>query len=353
MADNSIDVNNTNDDDLHEHYRFVVDRGQGLLRIDKFLMDRIENASRTKIQTAASNGNIVVNEIPVKSSYKVKPGDVIRIMMEEPVRSIELIPEAIPLDIEYEDEDVIVVNKKAGMVVHPAYGNYSGTLVNALLYHLDKSDERLGLLSTGPYLVHRIDKDTSGLMVVAKNEETQRKLQGQFADHSIDRIYNALVWGDLKDDAGTITGNIARSKSDRKIFTVYQDSSVGKHAITHYKVLERFGYVTLVECELETGRTHQIRVHMKYIGHPLFNDETYGGNRILRGTTFSKYQQFVQNCFKLCPRQALHARVLGFDHPTTGKHLRFEKPLATDVADVIEKWRHYAIHKSMDGMDNG
>ncbi len=352
MDDNFVDVNNTNDDDLHEHYRFVVDRGQGLLRIDKFLMDRIENASRTKIQAAASNGNILVNDTAVKSSYKVKPGDVIRIMLEEPVRSIELVPEDIPLDVEYEDEDVIVVNKPAGMVVHPAYGNYRGTLVNALIYHFNRDHGSHSKGSAGPYLVHRIDKDTSGLMVVAKNEEAQRKLQEQFASHRTDRLYNALVWGDFEEDEGTVTGNIARSKSDRKIFTVYRDESIGKHAVTHYRVVERFGYVTLIECRLETGRTHQIRVHMKHIGHPLFNDETYGGNRILRGTTFSKYKQFVDNCFKICPRQALHARILGFEHPATGQHLTFDKPMADDLRAVVEKWRHYAIHKSIDDLEN-
>ena len=351
MDNEFVDVDNTNDDELFEHYRFVVDRGQGLLRIDKFLMDRIENASRTKIQAAATQGNIVVNDQPVKSSYKVKPGDIIRIMMEEPVREIELIAQDIPLDIEYEDEELIVVNKPAGMVVHPAYGNYTGTLVNALIFHLNKSIPEGTEPLPGPFLVHRIDKDTSGLMIAAKNEVAQRNLQSQFSKHSIDRVYNALVWSDFEEEEGTITGNIARSKADRKVFTVYDDPEIGKHAVTHYKVIERFGYVTMVECRLETGRTHQIRVHMRHTGHPLFNDETYGGNQILRGTTFSKYKQFVQNCFKICPRQALHARTLGFDHPTTGNRMVFERPLPEDMQLLTEKWRHYAIHKSFDDLE--
>ncbi|HPE55745.1 MAG TPA: RluA family pseudouridine synthase [Bacteroidales bacterium] len=351
MDNEFVDVDNTNDDELFEHYRFVVDRGQGLLRIDKFLMDRIENASRTKIQAAATQGNIVVNDQPVKSSYKVKPGDIIRIMMEEPVREIELIAQDIPLDIEYEDEELIVVNKPAGMVVHPAYGNYTGTLVNALIFHLNKNIPEGTEPHPGPFLVHRIDKDTSGLMIAAKNEVAQRNLQSQFSKHSIDRVYNALVWSDFEEEEGTITGNIARSKADRKVFTVYDDPEIGKHAVTHYKVIERFGYVTMVECRLETGRTHQIRVHMRHIGHPLFNDETYGGNQILRGTTFSKYKQFVHNCFKICPRQALHARTLGFDHPTTGNRMVFERPLPEDMQLLTEKWRHYAIHKSFDDLE--
>lgn len=345
-----LDEDSSNDDELYEHYRFNVDPGQGLLRIDKFLMDRIENASRTKIQAAATQGNIVVNDQAVKSSYKVKPGDIIRIMMEEPVRNIELIPQDIPLDIEYEDDDVIVVFKPAGMVVHPAYGNYTGTLVNALIFHLNKSENKSGENNSVPFLVHRIDKDTSGLMLVAKNEIAQRNLQKQFAEHSIDRLYNALVWGDFEQDEGTVTGNLARSKNNRKVFTVYPDPEIGKHAITHYRIMERFGYVTMVECKLETGRTHQIRVHMKHLGHPLFNDETYGGERILRGTTFSKYKQFIQNCFKICPRQALHARTLGFDHPGTGKRMVFEKDMPEDLQSLIEKWRHYATHKSLDDL---
>jgi len=341
------ELNNDTELDLYEHYRFEVDKGQGLLRIDKFLMDRIENASRSKIQAAANNGNILVNDSPVKPSYKVKPGDLIRILMEQPVRDIILIPEDIPLRVVYEDNDLIVVNKPAGMVVHPAYGNYTGTLVNALLFHFQKSGA-MNSGSTGPYLVHRIDKDTSGLMMVAKNEAAQVNLQRQFFYHTIDRKYHALVWGDLKNEAGTITGHIARSNANRKVFALFDETNRGKFSVTHYRVIERFGYVSLVECWLETGRTHQIRVHMQSIGHPLFNDETYGGNMILRGTTFSKYQQFVQNCFKICPRQALHAKVLGFDHPVTGVPLSFTSELADDFRDLLAKWRHYAQHKALD-----
>ncbi|MFU8844927.1 MAG: RluA family pseudouridine synthase [Bacteroidales bacterium] len=342
------ELNNDTELDLYEHYRFEVDKGQGLLRIDKFLMDRIENASRSKIQAAANNGNILVNDSPVKPSYKVKPGDLIRILMEQPVRDIILIPEDIPLRVVYEDNDLIVVNKPAGMVVHPAYGNYTGTLVNALLFHFQKSGA-MNSGSTGPYLVHRIDKDTSGLMMVAKNEAAQVHLQRQFFHHTIDRKYHALVWGDLKNEAGTITGHIARSNANRKVFALFDETNRGKFSVTHYRVIERFGYVSLVECWLETGRTHQIRVHMQSIGHPLFNDETYGGNMILRGTTFSKYQQFVQNCFKICPRQALHAKVLGFDHPVTGAPHSFTSELADDFRDLLAKWRHYAQHKALDG----
>jgi 23S rRNA pseudouridine1911/1915/1917 synthase len=341
------ELNNDTELDLYEHYRFDVDKGQGLLRIDKFLMDRIENASRSKIQAAANNGNILVNDIPVKPSYKVKPGDLIRILMEQPVRDIKLIPEDIPLRVVYEDDDLIVVNKPAGMVVHPAYGNYTGTLVNALLFHFQKSGAS-NSASTGPYLVHRIDKDTSGLLMVAKNEEAQINLQRQFFHHTIVRKYHALVWGDLKNEEGTITGHIARSNANRKVFALFDGSDRGKFSVTHYRVIERFGYATLVECWLETGRTHQIRVHMQSIGHPLFNDETYGGNIILRGTIFSKYQQFVQNCFKLCPRQALHAKVLGFNHPVTGEHLSFTSELDDDFRGLLAKWRHYAQHKTLD-----
>ena len=341
------ELNNDTEFELYEHYRFEVDKGQGLLRIDKFLMDRIENASRTKIQNAANNGNILVNEVSVKPSYKVKPDDVIRILMDQPVRDIKLIPEDIPLDVVYEDNDLIVVNKQAGMVVHPAYGNYNGTLVNALLFHFSKTGG-LNSGSTGPYLVHRIDKDTSGLMMVAKNEAAQIHLQKQFFHHTIERKYHALVWGDLKTEMGTVVGYIARSKSNRKVFALFDEPDRGKYSVTHYKVVERFGYVTLIECWLETGRTHQIRVHMQSMGHPLFNDETYGGDIILRGTTFSKYKQFVQNCFKLCPRQALHAKVLGFHHPVTGEHLSFTSELAPDFFDLLTKWRHYAQHKALD-----
>jgi 23S rRNA pseudouridine1911/1915/1917 synthase len=326
--------------DLYEHYRFITDKGQRLLRIDKYLMTRIENASRNKIQQAAHAGNILVNGKPVKPNYKVKPTDVISVVLSHPPREMEIIAEEIPLEIMYEDADLIIMDKPAGLVVHPAYGNYTGTLVNALAWHLqnrspDKKEGRL------PYLVHRIDKNTSGVMLVAKNELAQTRLARQFYEHSTERYYEALVWGDLGEEKGTISGNIGRSYQDRKIFTVYPDGSYGKHAVTHYSVLERFHYITHVECRLETGRTHQIRVHFKYIKHPLFGDETYGGNVILKGTTFSKYRQFVNNCFKLLPRQALHARSLGFTHPSTGEEMHFERALPEDMQLVIGRWRNY------------
>jgi 23S rRNA pseudouridine1911/1915/1917 synthase len=326
--------------DLYEHYRFTADKGQGLLRIDKFLMARIENASRTKIQNASKAGNILVNGLPVKSNYKVKPHDLITIVLTFPPREIEIIPEDIPVEILYEDDDIIVVNKRAGMVVHPAYGNYRGTLVNALAYHFQSGSPGESLIQA-PFLVHRIDKDTSGVMVAAKNEIAQARLAKEFFDHTIERKYNALVWGDFDQETGTITGNIGRNIHDRKKFAVFTDGSHGKHAVTHYRVLERFGYVTLVECQLETGRTHQIRTHFAWIKHPLFNDETYGGNIILKGTTFTKYRQFINNCFTLLPRQALHARSLGFSHPATRKPMYFESNLPEDMAAVIEKWRNY------------
>ena len=326
--------------DLYEHYRFVADKGQGLLRIDKFLMSRIENASRNKIQQAAHAGNILVNSLPVKPNYRVKPQDVISVVLSYPPREIEIIAENIPLKILYEDKDLLVIDKAAGMVVHPAYGNYTGTLVNALSYHLQEvsPDKEPGRT---PFLVHRIDKDTSGVMLAAKNELAQARLAAQFFHHTTDRHYLALVWGDFEEDQGTITGNIARSTRDRKVFTVYPDESQGRHAVTHYSVLERFGYVTLVDCKLETGRTHQIRVHFQHIRHPLFGDETYGGNVILKGTTFTKYKQFVNNCFTILPRQALHARSLAFTHPTTKERMQFQSEPPEDLATVLEKWRRY------------
>lgn len=326
--------------ELYEHYRFAVDKGQSLLRIDKFLTVRIENASRTKVQVAIEAGNVLANCKPVKSNYKVKPLDIITVVMPHPPREIELIPQDIPLNIAYEDDDLIVVNKNPGMVVHPGYGNYSGTLVNALAWKLKDNP----LFATGelrPGLVHRIDKDTSGILVVAKTELSMNKLAAQFFHRTIDRKYIALVWGDLKADEGTITGNIGRNPRDRKQMYVFEDGSDGKHAVTHYKVLERLGYVNLVECKLETGRTHQIRVHFKYIGHPLFNDALYGGNEILKGTTFSKYKQFVENCFTLCPRQALHAKSLAFEHPRTGEWMAFDSSLPADMSSLIDKWRNY------------
>lgn len=326
--------------DLYEHFRLVVDKGQSLLRIDKFLMARIENATRNKIQQAAHAGNILVNDKPIKPNYRVKPSDVISVVLSHPPREIEIIAENIPIEVLYEDDDIILVNKKAGMVVHPAYGNYTGTLVNALAYHLQEiSPDRAP--GRTPFLVHRIDKDTSGVMIAAKNEMAQAKLAAQFFHHTIDRHYTALVWGDFDEDKGTITGHIGRSIRDRKIFTVYPDGSQGRHAVTHFSIMERLGYVTLVDCKLETGRTHQIRVHFQHIKHPLFGDETYGGNIILKGTTFSKYKQFVNNCFEILPRQALHARSLAFNHPAEKKWMEFRTELPEDMATVVEKWRRY------------
>ncbi len=326
-------------DELYEHYRYTVDKGQVQTRIDKFLMDRIERVSRNKLQQAMHAGNVLVNEKPVKPNYKIKPFDEIVIVLSTPVKEFKLLPENIPLQIVYEDDTVIVINKKAGMVVHPGLGNYTGTLVNALLYHfkdLPQTKEEIR-----PGLAHRIDKYTSGLLVVAKTEYALAHLAKQFFDHSIERKYIALAWGDLKEDRGTITGHIDRHERNRQKFAVYPEGDKGKHAITHYKVIERFGYTTLVECQLETGRTHQIRVHMAYIGHPLFADDTYGGDKIVKGTVFTKYKQFVDNCFEICNRQALHAKVLGFTHPVTGERLRFESDLAPELEAVIEKWRQY------------
>ncbi len=326
--------------ELYEHYRFKADPGQSVLRIDKFLLARIENVSRTRIQNAANAGNILVNSNPVKPNYRVKPDDLIQVVLPNPPREIELIPQDIPVNIIYEDEDVIVVNKEPGMVVHPAYGNYTGTLVNALMWHF----RDLPLFNTGemrPGLVHRIDKDTSGILVIAKNELALNRLSKQFFDRTTDRKYIALAWGIPDPPEGTITGNVGRSIRDRKIMQVFPDGSQGKSAVTHYKVIEDFSYVSVVECKLETGRTHQIRVHFSYIRHPLFNDEVYGGDRILRGTTFSKYQQFVKNCFEILPRQALHAKSLAFDHPVSGKRLFFDSELPADMKQAIEKWRTY------------
>jgi len=329
---------------LYEHHRLVADPGQSLLRVDKFLANRLDHASRSRIQAAADAGYIQVNGTPVKANYKVKPGDVVVLMMDFPKRELKLIPENIPLDIVHEDDDLIVINKPPGLVVHPGHGNYSGTLVNALLWHFGQ----LALFNTDdprPGLVHRIDKDTSGLLVVAKTEEAKNYLSLQFYEKTTHRKYVALVWGNPDPKSGTIEGNIGRSLKDRQIFTVFPDGEHGKPAVTHYRVLEELGYVSLVECQLETGRTHQIRVHMKYIGHPLFNDSTYGGDQILRGTTFTKYRQFVQNCFQILPRQALHAKTLGFLHPRTGKAMFFDSPLPEDMKAAIEKWRNYISNR--------
>ncbi|SHF60483.1 RluA family pseudouridine synthase [Dysgonomonas macrotermitis] len=324
----------------YEHYRFVADKGQGLLRVDKFITCRIEGISRNRIQSAADAGCILANGTPVKSNYKVKPNDVISIVMDRPKREIEIIPEDLPIDIIYEDADLMVINKQPGLVVHPGHGNYTGTLVNAIAWHLkdspeyDSKDPRLGL-------VHRIDKDTSGLLVIAKTANAKAHLSGQFFDKTTKREYIALVWGLVSEDRGRIEGNIGRNVRDRLQMTVFEDGEQGKPAVTNYEVIERLGYVTVVKCKLETGRTHQIRVHMKYIGHTLFNDARYGGDQILKGTTFSKYKQFVQNCFNICPRQALHARTLGFVHPRTGEEMLFESPLPMDMQQLTEKWRNY------------
>lgn len=339
--------NEGEEQELFEHFRFVADKGQGLLRIDKFLMARMESTSRNKIQNAAKAGNILVNDKPVKANYKVKPQDVITIVLAFPPREIELIPQDIPIDIMYEDDDLLIVNKVAGMVVHPGYGNYTDTLVNALVFHF-RDLPMQNNEPVKPGLVHRIDKNTSGILLIAKTELAQTRLAKLFFDRSIDRLYHALVWGDIKQEEGTITGHIGRSLKNRQVMDVFPNGDYGKPAITHYRVLERFGYVTLVECKLETGRTHQIRAHFRYIGHPLFNDETYGGDRILKGTTFAKYKQYVQNCFKVCPRHALHAKTLGFVHPTTHKPMFFDSELAPDMQQLIEKWRHYARHKAFE-----
>ncbi len=332
---------------LYEHFKIIADKGQSLLRVDKFLVARLVGATRNRIQQAAEAGCIWVNGQAVKSNYRVKPADVVQIVMDRPRRETEIIPQDIPLNIVYEDADLMVINKPAGMVVHPGHGNYSGTLLNAIAYylrddqHFDASDPRLGL-------VHRIDKDTSGLLVIAKTPEAKSHLGLQFYHHTTKRHYRAVVWGQFQEKEGRIEGNIARSMKDRLQMTVYPDGSQGKHAVTHYQVLEKLGYVTLVECRLETGRTHQIRVHMKYIGHTLFNDERYGGHEILKGTTSSKYKQFVQNCFAICPRQALHAKTLGFIHPSTGEEMFFDSELPEDMQHLIDKWRIYSTSKDIE-----
>jgi len=335
--------------ELFEHYRFRIDPGQSLTRIDKYLFARMENISRTRIQNAANAGNILVNNKPVKPNYRVKPDDIVQILLPNPPRDIELIAEDIPVNIVYEDDDIIVVNKEPGMVVHPAYGNYSGTLVNALMWHF----RDLPLFNSGelrPGLVHRIDKNTSGILVIAKNDLALNRLSRQFYERTTDRKYIALVWGTPDPPEGTITGNIGRNLRDRKIMQVFHDGSQGKPAISHYKIIEDLGYVSVVECKLETGRTHQIRVHFSSIKHPLFNDYEYGGDRILKGTTFTKYQQFVKNCFKILPRQALHALSLAFDHPVTGKRISFDSELPGDMQQVIEKWRKYISGRESDNI---
>ena len=345
IENQELEENNAKDE-LYEHFRFVVDPGTELLRIDKYLFNLIRHTSRNKVQQAAKAGCILVNGKPEKQNYKVHPNDVISVLMPNPPRDTEILPEDIPLNIEYEDDDLMIINKEPGMVVHPAFGNFTGTMVNALYYYL--KDQKLPDGSQmKPLLVHRIDKNTSGLIAVTKNELAQMRLAKVFFDHDLERKYWALVWGDFEEDSGTIVGNVGRHPKDRMIMTVFPEGSdQGKHAVTHWRVLERFGYVTLVECQLETGRTHQIRVHMQSIGYPLFNDESYGGHRILKGTTFSKYQQFIRNCFALMPRQALHAKSIGFVHPTTGKQVLFESELPEDFKAVVEKWRSYTANNA-------
>lgn len=332
--------------ELFEHYRFVADKGQGMIRVDKYLAMHIVGVSRNRIQQAAEADCILVNNTPVKSNYRIKPLDIISVVMNRPPRELEIIPEDIPLDVVYEDEDLMVINKPPGLVVHPGFGNYQGTMVNAIAYRLkdtpeyDSKDPRLGI-------VHRIDKDTSGLILVAKNAYAKTHLSAQFFNKTTKRQYIALVWGNISDDEGRIEANIGRSLKNRMLMTVFPEADYGKHAVTQYKVLERLGYVTLIQCRLETGRTHQIRVHMKHIGYTLFNDERYGGNEILKGTNFAKYKQFVQNCFNICPRQALHAQTLGFVHPRTGQELMFEAPLPDDMAQLVEKWRGYIAYRDI------
>ncbi len=327
-------------DELFEHHRIKVDPGQQPLRIDKFLIDRLPNASRSKIQNAIKDGFVLVDDEQIKSNYKVKPGEEIVISLPEPPRDNEVVAEDIPLNIVYEDDHLLVVNKPAGMVVHPAFQNWSGTLVNALAYHFTQLPE-MPNNEGRPGLVHRIDKDTSGLLVIAKTEIAMTGLAKQFFDHSIERTYWALIWGEPKDAKGTINIHVGRSLKDRRITVAFPEGDFGRHAITHYEVLKELRYISLVKCNLETGRTHQIRAHMKYVGHPLFGDKTYGGDKIMKGTQFSKYKSFVENCFKILPRQALHAKSLGFIHPVTKKHMQFDSDLPQDFVDVLEKWENY------------
>ena len=327
---------------MFEHFRLVVDQGQAPIRIDKYMTSHMEDTSRHRVQCALKAGYVYVGDKLVKANYIVRPGEVIRFVMPYRRRGVEIIPQDIPLNIVYEDSDVMIVNKPAGMVVHPGHGNYDGTLLNALAYYLgidkpaDSADDRMGIL------VHRIDKDTSGLLAVAKNDEAQLKLAKQFFDHSIERRYQAIVWGNISEDEGTVDMNIMRDPNDRTCYRTTDDETKGKHAVTHYRVLERFGYVTLVECKLETGRTHQIRVHMAYLGHPIFGDERYGGKEIRKGTIYAKYKQFIRNCFEICPRQALHAKTLGFQHPVNGNWIQFDSAIPEDMTALLDKWRKYS-----------
>ena len=350
MTEPFIEHGDIEDDELnllapqtHERFHCIVDKGQSLLRIDKYLFNCMGGASRNRIQDAADAGNILVNGKSVKSSYRVKPGDEISFILPHPANDYTIIPQNIPLNIVYEDEDLVLVNKQPNLVVHPGFGNFNGTLLNALAWHFqDNPDFDANSSQVG--LVHRIDKDTSGLLLVAKTPEAKAHLCQQFFEKTTERTYNALVWGVIKEDSGTINGALARDPRDRMLFRVFaeDENPLAKHAITHYRVLERFPFCTLVECKLETGRTHQIRVHMKHIGHTLFNDDRYGGNEALKGLTTAKYRQFIKNCFEVCPRQALHAKTLGFTHPRTGKFMQFDSELPDDMKALLEKWRKYS-----------
>jgi 23S rRNA pseudouridine1911/1915/1917 synthase len=338
--------NEETSDELYERFTIKVDKGQEPLRIDKFLVARIENATRNKVQKSIDSGLVLVNNKQINSNYKIKPNDEIIVYSNKEVLGEEIVPENIPLNIFYEDDDIMIINKPAGLVVHPGSGNYNGTLINGVAYYLQQKNKDITEETLPRFgLVHRIDKNTSGLMVLAKTEKAVSSLAKQFFDHTVKRHYIALVWGDVEQDEGTIIAHVGRHQRFRKLFDAYPEGDYGKDAITHFKVLERFGYVTLVQCSLETGRTHQIRVHMQHIGHPLFNDDTYGGDRIVKGTVFTKYKQFVDNCFELCPRHALHAKTLGFVHPTSKEEIFFNSDLADDMQAVIEKWRKYVRRK--------
>ena len=345
LIDLEDEIEGGEENQLYEHFRVIADKGQSLLRIDKFLSDRLLNTSRNRIQRAAEADMILVNGEVVKSNYKVKPNDVITVMLDHPPYENKIIAEEIPLDIVYEDNELMVVNKPAGLVVHPGHANYTGTLLNAIAWYM-KDIPGFDANDAGVGLVHRIDKDTSGLLLIAKTVEAKTHLAKQFYNKTTQREYQAVVWGNIEEDEGTIIGNIARNPRDRMQMAVFSDPTIGKHAVTHYQVLERLGYVTLVRGVLETGRTHQIRAHMKHIGHTLFNDERYGGDKILKGTRFSKYRQFVQNCFSICPRQALHAKTLGFVHPITGEQMSFSSDLPSDISELVVRWRKYISNRT-------
>ncbi len=339
----------TEEQELYEHHRIQCDKGQNPMRLDKFLFERLPNVSRNRVAMAARGGHVRVNGKAQKPSYQVKPMDDISMVLPWPVRVVDLKPENIPLEVLYEDEHILIINKQAGLVVHPGHGNWTGTLVNALLHHFGQQPKKVGEMEARPGLVHRLDKNTSGVMVIGKTDEAMTHLARQFFDRTNDRRYLAMVWGDFAEDEGTVEGNIGRSPKDRTVMQVFPEGEQGKTAITHWKVVERFTYVTLVECKLETGRTHQIRAHMRYLGHQLFNDAEYDGDRVVKGTVFTKYKQFVMNAFEICPRQALHAALLEIEHPATGKRMRFESPLPPDMSQLVEKWRKYAagglVHK--------